>query len=149
REVEIWRDLKHQNILPFIGVCEDLAPLPVLISPFCKFGHISNYLKKNPGVHKKELVLLGVGSGLQFLHDNQVVHGDLKVASGIPLCPTAYIDIACTWQNVLVNKRGVPCICDFGISKILSCRSYVLNLKCRNGTVYGAGAVFRRQWAWN
>ncbi|KAF8130880.1 kinase-like domain-containing protein [Mycena galopus ATCC 62051] len=105
REVEIWRDLKHQNILPFIGVCEDLAPLPVLISPFCKFGHIANYLKKNPGVHKEELVL-GVASGLQFLHDNQVVHGDLKV------------------QNVLVNKRGVPCICDFGISKILSRRGY-------------------------
>ncbi|KAJ7790298.1 hypothetical protein B0H14DRAFT_2396564, partial [Mycena olivaceomarginata] len=67
--------------------------------------------------------VLGVASGLQFLHDNQVVHGDLK-------------------QNVLVNKRGVPCICDFGISKILSHRGYMLNLKCRNGTVYGARAVF-------
>ncbi|KAJ7447945.1 kinase-like domain-containing protein [Mycena galericulata] len=29
-----------------------------------------------------------------------------------------------TKQNVLVDKRGVPCICDFGISKILNRRWY-------------------------
>ncbi|KAJ7339050.1 kinase-like domain-containing protein, partial [Mycena albidolilacea] len=104
REVDIWSRLKHRNILSFIGICEDLAPLPVLISPFYKFGHVGKYLTKHPGVNREKLVL-GVASGLQFLHENGVVHGDLK-------------------QNVLVDKHGVPCICDFGISKVVSRRGF-------------------------
>ncbi|KAJ7322006.1 kinase-like domain-containing protein [Mycena albidolilacea] len=105
READIWSRLKHKNILTFIGVCEDLAPLPVLISPFYKFGHVGKYISKHPKVNREALVL-GVASGLQFLHNNSVVHGDLKV------------------PNVLVDKHGVPCICDFGISKIVSRRGF-------------------------
>ncbi|KAJ7253997.1 kinase-like domain-containing protein [Mycena rebaudengoi] len=105
REVDIWSRLKHRNILSFIGICENLAPLPVLISPFYKFGHVGKYLTKHPGVNREKLVL-GVASGLQFLHENGVVHGDLKV------------------QNVLVDKHGIPCICDFGISKVVNCRGF-------------------------
>ncbi|KAJ7889387.1 hypothetical protein B0H14DRAFT_2336819, partial [Mycena olivaceomarginata] len=52
----------------------------------------------------------GVGSGLQFLHVNGIVHGDLK-------------------QNVLVNKHGIPCICDFGISKIVTRRGFSVGLR--------------------
>ncbi|KAJ7202564.1 kinase-like domain-containing protein [Mycena pura] len=105
READIWSKLKHENVLPFIGVCDDFAPCPVLIAPFCTFGHVGTYLRKNPSADRYELIR-GVGSGLQFLHDNDIVHGDLKM------------------QNVLVDKRGVPCICDFGISKILDRRGF-------------------------
>ncbi|KAJ7666113.1 kinase-like domain-containing protein [Mycena polygramma] len=101
REVDVWTRLKHQNVLPFIGVCDDLAPWPVLISPFYKLGHVQTYLKKHPSTSRQNLVQ-GVASGLQYLHAHDIVHGDLKV------------------QNVLVDKRGVPCICDFGISKIIN-----------------------------
>ncbi|KAJ7307742.1 kinase-like domain-containing protein, partial [Mycena albidolilacea] len=48
---------------------------------------------------------VGIASGLKFLHENDVVHGDLK-------------------QNVLVDKYGTPCICDFGISKVVSRRGF-------------------------
>ncbi|KAJ6521091.1 kinase-like domain-containing protein [Mycena vulgaris] len=105
REVNVWRRLRHKNILPFIGVCDDVAPLPVLISPFYKFGHVGTYLKRHPTVDRNDLVC-GVASGLQFLHRNDVIHGDLKV------------------HNVLVDKRGAPCICDFGISKIINRRGF-------------------------
>ncbi|KAJ7616884.1 kinase-like domain-containing protein [Mycena rosella] len=99
RETYVWSTLRHHNILPFFGLCDIGVVLPALISPFCKFGNIRNYLKKYPGANKDYLVL-GVACGLKFLHDNGIVHGDLKVA------------------NVLVDKRGVACICDFGISRI-------------------------------
>ncbi|KAF7368574.1 putative TKL/TKL-ccin protein kinase [Mycena venus] len=105
REVDVWARLKHKNILPFFGVCDDLAPTPVLISPFYKFGHIGAYLRKYPET-KREALVCGVASGLDFLHANNVVHGDLKV------------------QNVLIDKRGAPCICDFGISKITNRRGF-------------------------
>ncbi|KAK6978024.1 glycoside hydrolase family 76 protein [Favolaschia claudopus] len=101
REVDVWSKLKHRNILPFIGVCDDLAPTPVLISPFYKYGHVGTYLKKHPHINRIDIVH-GIACGLQFLHVNEVVHGDLKL------------------QNVLVDKRGTPCICDFGISKIIN-----------------------------
>ncbi|KAK7063450.1 glycoside hydrolase family 76 protein [Favolaschia claudopus] len=101
REVEVWSKLRHKNILPFIGVCNDLAPSPVLISPFYKFGHVGSYLTKHPQINRGDIVR-GVTSGLQYLHNNEIIHGDLKV------------------QNVLVDKRGNPCICDFGISKIMN-----------------------------
>ncbi|KAK6978010.1 TKL/TKL-ccin protein kinase [Favolaschia claudopus] len=101
REVDVWSKLKHRNILPFIGVCDDLAPTPVLISPFYKFGHVGTYLRKHPHINRIDIVH-GIACGLQFLHVNEVVHGDLKL------------------QNVLVDKRGTPCICDFGISKIIN-----------------------------
>ncbi|KAJ7312554.1 kinase-like domain-containing protein [Mycena albidolilacea] len=105
REVDVWSRLKHRNVLPFIGVCDDLAPIPVLISPFYKFGHVAKYISNHPDVSREELAF-GVASGLQFLHENNIVHGDLKV------------------QNVLVSKHGVPCISDFGISKIVSRRGF-------------------------
>ncbi|KAJ7869721.1 kinase-like domain-containing protein [Mycena olivaceomarginata] len=61
REVEIWGRLKHKNILSFIGVCEDLAPLPVLISPFYKFGHVGKYINKHPAADRSDLVSHHVG----------------------------------------------------------------------------------------
>ncbi|KAJ7157580.1 kinase-like domain-containing protein [Mycena crocata] len=105
REVDIWSQLKHKNVLSFIGLCDDIAPWPVLISPFYKLGHVGTYLGKNPSANRQDLVR-GVASGLQYLHLRDIVHGDLKI------------------QNVLVDKRGVPCICDFGISKILNRRGF-------------------------
>ncbi|KAJ7048293.1 kinase-like domain-containing protein [Mycena amicta] len=107
REVRVWNTLQHRNVLPFIGVCHDFlgAPCPALIAPFCKSGNVGTYLENNPAADRNELVL-GVGSGLQFLHAQGVVHGDLSLA------------------NVLVDKQGVACICDFGISKILGCKGF-------------------------
>ncbi|KAJ7733797.1 kinase-like domain-containing protein [Mycena metata] len=47
-------------------------------------------------------MILGVAYGLEYLHGKGIVHGDLKV------------------HNVLVDKHRTPCICDFGISKIIN-----------------------------
>ncbi|KAJ7048290.1 kinase-like domain-containing protein [Mycena amicta] len=107
REVHVWKRLEHRNVLPFIGVWHDIpgAPCPALISPFCSSGNVETYLKNKPTADRNELVL-GVGSGLKFLHANDIVHGDLSLA------------------NVLIDKQGVACISDFGISKILGCKGF-------------------------
>ncbi|KAF7353597.1 Calcium-transporting ATPase [Mycena venus] len=105
REAEIWAQLKHKHLVPFIGVCDDVAPWPVLVSPFYKLGHVGAFLGNNPAANRPNIVV-GVTSGLEYLHANGIVHGDLKVS------------------NVLVDKRGIPYICDFGISKILSRSGY-------------------------
>ncbi|KAJ7362610.1 hypothetical protein DFH08DRAFT_613735, partial [Mycena albidolilacea] len=76
-EADVWSGRKHRNILPLLGVWEDLAPQLALVSPFCEFGHVGGYLGEHPEA-SRETLALGVGSGLQFLHVNGIVHGDLK-----------------------------------------------------------------------
>ncbi|KAJ7432091.1 kinase-like domain-containing protein [Mycena latifolia] len=103
REAEVWAQLHHIHLVPFLGVSEDLelAPWPVLVSPYYESGDVGEFLKNNPTANREEIVL-GVASGLGYLHGKDIVHGDLKV------------------PNILVDKRGVPHICDFGISKIIN-----------------------------
>ncbi|KAF7358678.1 Glycoside hydrolase family 76 protein [Mycena sanguinolenta] len=113
RAVGIWSELKHPNVLPFLGVYDIGAPLPIFLSPFCEFGHIGNYLRSHPSANRHQL-MHGVAFGLQYLHSHGVVHGDLKVA------------------NVLIDKRQVPCICDFNISQIVGEAGF---------TKYSAGSI--------
>jgi len=49
------------------------------------------------------MIVLGVARGLQYLHNllPGIIHGDMKA------------------DNVLINRRGHPCLCDFGLSRVL------------------------------
>ncbi|KAJ7573459.1 kinase-like domain-containing protein, partial [Mycena floridula] len=105
REASIWSRLVHPNVLPFIGICSDIAPWPVLVSPFYKHGHIQKYLVNHEAADRMAMIT-AIASGLEYLHSKDVVHGDLKA------------------QNILVDKRGNPSICDFGISKLMGSRGF-------------------------
>ncbi|KAJ7040822.1 kinase-like domain-containing protein, partial [Mycena alexandri] len=105
REAELWAQLKHVHLVPFLGISTNIGPCPFLISPFYPLGHIGTFLSKRPNANRPNIVL-GVASGLEYLHAHEVVHGDLKV------------------QNVLVDESGTPFICDFGISKIINRRGF-------------------------
>ncbi|KAJ7103766.1 kinase-like domain-containing protein [Mycena epipterygia] len=105
REMEVWAPLNHKNLVPLFGISDDFGPCPALISPLYPLGHVGSFLNNHPEADRKKLVL-GVASGLEYLHAHDVVHGDLKV------------------QNVLVDEHGTPCIGDFGISKIINSRGF-------------------------
>ncbi|RDB21802.1 Serine/threonine-protein kinase STY17 [Hypsizygus marmoreus] len=102
RESRVWHDLKHDNILPFLGISTsgDLGPSPALISPLCEEGHVIQYLQRHPETDRSKL-LLQIARGLDYLHSKDIVHGDLKC------------------NNILMHKNGYPLLCDFGRSKIL------------------------------
>ncbi|KAF7328118.1 Protein kinase domain-containing protein [Mycena venus] len=78
REALIWRQLSHPNLLPFLG----------LYTPFDLMQQI-----------------VDVAMGLEYLHKECVVHGDLKAV--------------CGFANILVSPSGRACITDFGLSSIV------------------------------
>ncbi|KAK0475676.1 kinase-like domain-containing protein, partial [Armillaria luteobubalina] len=80
REVLVWRNLRHPNVLPFIGVNDDVFyPGFCLISPWMKNGDIISFLRQNPG-HNRIQCIREVANGLHYLHshDPPVVHADIR-----------------------------------------------------------------------
>ncbi|KAF5386369.1 hypothetical protein D9757_006625 [Collybiopsis confluens] len=79
-EALLWRQLKHHNILPLLGVNTALFRHSFcLVSPWMKNGNIISYLKENPGLDLS-LVLYEIAAGMQYLHSRDVpfVHGDIR-----------------------------------------------------------------------
>ncbi|KXN84357.1 Dual specificity protein kinase zak2 [Leucoagaricus sp. SymC.cos] len=101
KEAILWSRLNHPNILPFYGVYyQGKQKKMCLVSPWMDNGNLVNYLQENPTAPRRPFIC-DVIAGLQYLHDNNIIHGDLK---GV---------------NVLVNAEGRACISDFGFSSVL------------------------------
>ncbi|KAK1229311.1 hypothetical protein PQX77_007629 [Marasmius sp. AFHP31] len=102
REAIIWRQMKHPNLLPLLGIyrLEDTDEL-CLISPWMEKGNLVEYMKvtKREDIDHYTLVH-DIASGLAYLHSKKIVHGDLK---GV---------------NVLITHLLRACIADFGLSRI-------------------------------
>lgn len=50
-----WRSLDHPNVLPLLGVTMDETRF-VMVSEWMENGNINQFLKKNPGVDRLDLV---------------------------------------------------------------------------------------------
>ena len=90
----MWKRLKHPNIVPFIGITTD--PLQIVLE-WMPNGTLTEFVKKNPSASRLSLVspslqshfidnvnllkLLDIAKGLDYLHANRTIHGDLKGVS--------------------------------------------------------------------
>lgn len=55
RETSVWSVLDHENVLKFLGIDPTNGypgGCPALISPYCKNGTVTHYLRQNPGVDR-------------------------------------------------------------------------------------------------
>jgi len=81
-EVEIWRTLLHPNVLELFGASSTSGEPPwFFVSPYMKNGSLVKYLK-NVEPHSQVNLLkmiYEVGLGMAYLHERDVLHGDLKV----------------------------------------------------------------------
>ncbi|KAJ7248623.1 kinase-like domain-containing protein, partial [Mycena haematopus] len=98
QEALVWKDLHHPHILPFLGIDRDSFPLSFcMVSPWMKHGSVINYLKTH-GYANVDKLLYEIAQGLEYLHSNTIVHGDLKGA------------------NILIKEDWSACLTDFGLS---------------------------------
>ncbi|KAJ7915950.1 kinase-like domain-containing protein [Mycena leptocephala] len=100
REVLIWKELSHPNLLPLLGIDSTARkPSCCLVSPWMKNGNVMAFLERYPDFNKISLVR-DIANGLEYMHslDLPVVHGDLKGA------------------NILINNDGQACLADFGLA---------------------------------
>ncbi|KIJ10304.1 hypothetical protein PAXINDRAFT_102055 [Paxillus involutus ATCC 200175] len=105
REIKTWLNLDHNNVVPLFGTTMNFGRFPAMVCPWLENGSLTSYLERPDSslttVERLSLVS-GVAAGLQYLHSQSVVHGDL---SG---------------SNVLVDGKGRACISDFGLSTLLT-----------------------------
>lgn len=98
REAILWGQLSHPNLLPFHGLYWFDRQLS-LVYPWAENGNIVDFLKKQPTANRVFLCS-DVAKGIKYLHDNEIIHGDLKS------------------ENVLVDKSSRAYLADFGLSSV-------------------------------
>lgn len=79
KESEIWKSLKHENIVSLLAVSVN-TDRPFLVMPFMSNGALFDYINRNPATPANVRVkfMCDVAHGLKYLHENNVVHGDIK-----------------------------------------------------------------------
>eukprot|EP01061_Rhynchopus_euleeides_P008821 TRINITY_DN1798_c1_g1_i2.p1 TRINITY_DN1798_c1_g1~~TRINITY_DN1798_c1_g1_i2.p1 ORF type:complete len:746 (+),score=252.35 TRINITY_DN1798_c1_g1_i2:678-2915(+) len=103
REIEILSRLSHGNIVKYIGAQMTDQHFDVLLE-FVPGGSIASLIKKFGALDESVTrnYLVQILAGLRYLHDNHVVHMDIKGA------------------NILVTSEGKCRLTDFGASKTRS-----------------------------
>ncbi|KAK7037717.1 hypothetical protein VNI00_010943 [Paramarasmius palmivorus] len=103
REAIIWRQLRHPNVLPCLGLyyLDDTQQRVCLVSPWMENGNLVEYIRAHPRESINHVQLMhDITSGLSHLHALKIVHGDLK------------------GFNVLITRSHRACLADFGLSHI-------------------------------
>ncbi|TYI56200.1 hypothetical protein E1A91_D11G193100v1 [Gossypium mustelinum] len=104
QEVYIMRKIRHKNVVQFIGACTR-SPNLCIVTEFMARGSIYDYLHKQRGVFKLPSLLkvaVDVSKGMNYLHQNNIIHRDLKTA------------------NLLMDENQVVKVADFGVARVQS-----------------------------
>ncbi|KZP25898.1 kinase-like protein [Athelia psychrophila] len=114
REIVAWHKLGIQhpsrdrppNVTELLGICY-VSGIPGLVTPYYEHNDLLRYIEQRTSqpasVHNnlfKLRLAQDVACGLEHLHGNRIVHGDLKR------------------DNVFISDSGQALIADFGLSSI-------------------------------
>ncbi|EPQ57112.1 kinase-like protein, partial [Gloeophyllum trabeum ATCC 11539] len=122
REMVVWKQLRHPNVAPLLGICEweipaeqPNIPMQCLVSPWAQNGNLMEYLKSHQpdlppivrehmqcgsGTQRNVSQLMQIADALCYLHAHKppMVHADLHP------------------RNILIDHKHEPRLTDFGLS---------------------------------
>ncbi|XP_044509538.1 serine/threonine-protein kinase STY46-like isoform X2 [Mangifera indica] len=102
QEVFIMRKVRHKNVVQFIGACTK-PPSLCIVTEFMSGGSVYDYLHKQKGTFKLPSLIkvaIDVSKGMNYLHQNNIIHRDLKAA------------------NLLMDENEVVKVADFGVARV-------------------------------
>ncbi|KAL4072054.1 kinase-like domain-containing protein, partial [Scleroderma citrinum] len=114
-----WSKLRHQNVLPLLGITTDFDYTISIVSEWMDKGNAHDYVQDET-VDPRPLID-GIAQGLQYLHTyktgSSIFHGDLKGA------------------NILISAEGRPLLTDFGFSYVVN-SSFKISLPAPSGGTF-------------
>ncbi|EKE41388.1 protein tyrosine kinase domain containing protein [Entamoeba nuttalli P19] len=103
-EVKLLEKLRSSCIVSFIGYCADEETV-CLVLEFCPLGSLKKYLQSMPtSVHLKLRFCQDISRGMLYLHENNIIHRDLKTDNVLVSSDNPYDAVVCK-------------VSDFGTSK--------------------------------
>ncbi|KAJ7226783.1 kinase-like domain-containing protein, partial [Mycena pura] len=99
-EALLWKNLDHEYVLPFLGVNSETFPgFLCMVSPWMAKGPIVTKRTGGPAPNTIPRLVYEVAKGLQYLHSEDIVHGDLRAA------------------NILIDDDNHVRLADFGLAR--------------------------------
>ncbi|CAK8540060.1 unnamed protein product [Lathyrus sativus] len=102
QEVYIMRKIRHKNVVQFIGACTR-PPNLCIVTEFMSRGSLYDFLHRQRGVFKLPSLIkvaIDVSKGMNYLHQNNIIHRDLKTA------------------NLLMDENELVKVADFGVARV-------------------------------
>jgi len=114
QEIQVLSQIEHPNIMTLHEVIDTRTNVN-LVMELCQGKSLYHYIKKKQGLKLEEpevrRIFYQVVDAVAYLHDNGIVHRDLKL------------------DNILLDERGTVKLIDFGFSVFCS-PDQRLNLFC-------------------
>lgn len=109
-EAVLWEQASgHPNVLPIIDADEYDGQI-VIVSEYAPDGSLEDLLQKGILPTRKAVeLIIGILSGLEFLHSRKIIHRDIKPA------------------NILLQGE-TPRLADFGISRVMKTTNVSVNM---------------------
>ncbi|XP_056159472.1 mitogen-activated protein kinase kinase kinase 1-like isoform X3 [Syzygium oleosum] len=105
KEINLYRRFEHENIVRYIGTDKDDKKLYIFLELMTKGSLATLYHKYNLTDSQVSAFTRQILNGLKYLHDQNVVHRDIKCA------------------NILVDAGGSVKLADFGLAKATEMRA--------------------------
>jgi hypothetical protein len=97
KEIKVWEDLAHENIVRIHGV--NILPVPYVEMEYIERS-LADFSKPLPADDAARIVR-DIATGLRYAHSRGIIHRDIKP------------------HNILMTPDAVPKIADWGMSKVM------------------------------
>ncbi|KAF8928321.1 kinase-like domain-containing protein, partial [Dissophora ornata] len=114
-EINVLKQLRHENIIRFIGVCTNIKHL-CIVTELCENGDLYDFMRKNkkPDFGRLIMYMHDIALACSYLHTRRpcIIHRDMKS------------------MNVLISSDNRAKINDFGLARIRPKANASLHTQC-------------------